>query len=565
MRIEQRVILERMKWLMVWRVVLVTFLLGFPLLLQLDFLKNTWSLFTFYFLIAATYFLTIVYIFFMKRVKNTALFTGLQLAIDLIFETALVMVSGGIESPFPFLSIITIVSGSIFFQQVGGVLTAAGATLCFGAMANVQYAQWAPALSVLTDKEFVYMLLLYMITFFTVGILSGRLSERLYKKEIDFLDLRIFHENIVQSIPSGLITTDLAGKMTSFNQAAEQMTGFRPEEAIGEIWWRLFSWEEIKSRYRDLVLAGVAQRFEGEIKNKRGERCLLGVTISILRNERGGQIGVIAIFQDLTQLKNLEMEMHKKDRLAIIGEMAAGMAHEIRNPLASISGSIQVLKRGLALDDENRGLMEIAENETERLNAIITQFLLYAKPLPPRRKWVDLHALLSETVQLLKNRPQEHVNVVLFIDAQPLMLFIDPEQIKQVFWNLSINAVEAMAHGGTLSIATRLVSSKKVSSDTQAGLVEISFKDTGEGIRKEDLPKIFYPFFTTKSSGSGLGLPIVQRVIEEHFGKVDVESGPTGASFLIYLPLEVSSGYGLASAEAVASGDKREPLTETPG
>jgi two-component system sensor histidine kinase PilS (NtrC family) len=543
MKRESEIIVGRIKWLMALRIFLVTSLLGIPLLLQLTYLKNSWSITTFYFLIGSTYFLTLVYALFITRTRYPRFFVSVQLGVDLLFETALIVVTGGIESPFSFLYVITIVSACIFFHRKGGVLTAAAATILFGTVANLQHANVPPFNfpSVLGNKEVFYMFFLYMITFFTVGSLSGRLSERLHEKEVGFSKLRVFTEDIVESISSGLVTTDLSGKITSFNRSASEMTGFRPEEAVGSIWWELFSWEEIRDRYRDLAVTGVPQRFNGEISTKKGERCLLGVTISPLRNEHGGQIGIIGTFQDLTQLKSLEEEMQKKERLATIGEMAAGMAHEIRNPLASLSGSIEVLKGDLNLRDEHLKLMEIAIKEAERLNSIITQFLLYAKPHPPRRRRTDLHALLSETVQLLQNNSEYHdrIRVSLLIPSEPLMILIDPDQIRQVFWNLSMNAFQAMPEEGVLTISTRRVRPKKgrVPAASEEN-VEILFSDTGEGIRREDLPKIFYPFFTTKSSGSGLGLSIVQRIIEEHTGEIRVESSPKGTTFFVTLPLD---------------------------
>jgi two-component system sensor histidine kinase PilS (NtrC family) len=543
MKREGEIVLGRIKWLMALRIFLVTSLLGIPLLLQLNYLKSPWSITTFYSLIGSTYFLTLVYALFIARTRYPLFFVSVQLGIDLLFETALIVVTGGIESPFSFLYVITIVSACIFFHRKGGVLTAAAATFLFGTVVNLQYSHVAPfdSPSLLGNKEVFYMFFLYMITFFTVGSLSGRLSERLHEKEVGFSKLRVFTEDIVESISSGLVTTDLSGKITSFNRSAAEMTGFRPEEAVGSIWWELFSWEEIRDRYRDLAVTGVPQRFDGEIFTKKGERCLLGMTISPLRNEHGGQIGIIGTFQDLTQLKSLEEEMQKKERLATIGEMAAGMAHEIRNPLASLSGSIEVLKGDLNLRDEHLKLMEIAVKEAERLNSIITQFLLYAKPLPPRRRRTDLHALLSETARLLQNNPECHdrIQVSLMIPPEPLMIFIDPDQIRQVFWNLSMNAFQSMPEGGVLTISTRQARPKK--GKTAPALeeqVEILFSDTGGGIRKEDLPKIFYPFFTTKSSGSGLGLAIVQRIIDEHRGEIRVESAHQGTTFFIILPLD---------------------------
>lgn len=542
-KVEIEIIQGRIKWLMALRVFLVTLLLGLPLLLQLNYLKNPWSIATFYILIGATYFLTLIYALLVTRAGKPLFFVSLQLAIDLLFETALIAVTGGIDSPFSFLYIITIVSTSIFFHRKGGIASAAAATFLFGALIDLQYAHVLPFSMgtpiALGNKEAIFLLFLYMITFFTVGIVSGRLSERLHEKEIGFSKLSVFTEDIVQSVSSGLVTTDLSGKITSFNRSASEITGFSFQEAVGMIWWDLFSWTEIRDRYRDLAATGQPQRFDGEINTKGGERCLLGVTISSLRNEHGGQIGIIGTFQDLTQLRSLEEEMQKKERLATIGEMAAGMAHEIRNPLASLSGSIEVLKSELSLRNEHLKLMEIAVREAGRLNSIITQFLLYAKPHRPRRRETDLHALLSDTVQLLQNNPEynNRIRVELQIAPEPLMISIDPDQVRQVFWNLSINAFQAMPEGGVLTIATRHVTPKKAKT-VPLEQVEILFADTGEGIRKEDLSKIFYPFFTTKSTGSGLGLAIVHRIIEEHAGEIRVESSSKGTTFFVSFPVE---------------------------
>ncbi len=574
---EQAILFGKIRWLIIFRVVLVTALLGLPLLLDLETLRKGWSIPTFYFLIGSTYFLTIPYIFILLRKKSLLTLTLVQLAIDLLFETALIAVTGGITSPFVFLYIITIVSSSIFFRRNGGVLVASGATFLFGTLINLQYFQISPFQSStgLMGKDLYYILFLYMITFFTVGTLSGRLSKKLHEKEVGLLDLQAFQEVIVQSMPSGLITTDMTGRITSFNRSATEITGFESDEVLGKIWWEQFSWDDIQDHYRDFAIAGTTQRFEGEIINKRGDRSLLGVTISALRSEQGTQIGIIGTFQDLTQIRNLEEAIQEKERLATIGEMAAGMAHEIRNPLASLSGSIQVLNKELRLDDEEKTLLRIAVKETERLNTIITQFLLYAKPLPPQRKRVNLYTLLSETLKLIKNNPEynERINVIL-TNSTPLMILIDPDQIKQVFWNLAINAFQAMPRGGTLSISAQRSSSKKIKSSyapkgssakihADPDQVEIIFKDTGEGIQKENFNKIFYPFFTTKNSGSGLGLSIVLRVIEEHLGKIEVQSQASGTSFHIVLPLDEISAQTISETAHSLSGEVQTEHRET--
>ncbi len=528
--------LKRIKYMMALRVILVTLFLGLPLLLELKTTHNPWSITTFYFLIGTTYALSILYAIALRLNVPLNPFTAFQLGMDLILETVLISVTGGLGSPFPFLFIITIVSAAILFQHRGGVLLAGLSTILFGLLALLQRSQFPPfdAGTPLGDKEVLYGVFLYMIAFFTVGTLSGRLAKRLREEEIGFLDLRVFHEDIVHSMPSGLITTDLEGKITSFNRSATEITGYQAEEVMGQTWWEQFSWHDIEDRLNTLSQTGTPERFEGEIHYESGHTRLLGVTISALRNEQGIHTGFIGTFQDLTEIRNLEEAVQRKERLATIGEMAAGMAHEIRNPLASLSGSIQVLQNELDLSGENIKLMEIAIKESERLSSFVTQFLRFARPLPPQREWVNFQSLLSETVQLIQNHPTgtHRVETVLEASNKPILAFVDPDQMKQVFWNLGNNAYQAMQTGGILTLSVQ-----HISQHMKEDYIEILFKDTGKGISKEDLPNIFEPFFTTKSAGSGLGLAIVQRVIEEHFGKILVKSQAGDTRFQIRLPI----------------------------
>ncbi len=547
---ENQVLFGRVNWLIQLRILMVTALLGLPLLFELNTLLNPWSIRTFYFLIASNYGLTLFYLLYLRKNEPSRLFVSSQLAIDLIFETLLISVTGGFGSLFPFLYIVTIVAAAIFFHQQGGLWMAAAGSALFAVMAGLQYHRFPPFenLQPYGGKEIAYALFLYTISFFTVGILSGRLSNRLHEKEVGLMDLRVFHEDIVQSISSGLITTDLTGKITSINHSATKITGFHAQEVIGKSWEETFDWKDIKTYFQKLDKTGLAQRFEGEIINSMGEQCLLGVTISALRNEQGLQTGIIGTFQDLTQIRNLEDAMQKRDRLAAIGEMAAGMAHEIRNPLASLSGSIQVLKNELELSGENRQLMDIAIKDTERLNHFVTDFLRYARPLPPRREWVNLHKLLSETVRLIQNNPETThiVNVVLEEAKEPIVVFVDPNQLKQVFWNLSNNAFQAMPLGGTLTLSARRIALKG-----EEAFAEIRIKDTGDGITNEDIQNIFNPFFTTKSAGSGLGLAIVQRIVEEHYGQIFVDSRPGETLFRMTFPVDAADAWNPSDSTQV--------------
>jgi len=553
---EELILAQRIQWLVLLRVLLAAVFLGLPLIFHLEMLKNSWAVRSFYVLIVSTALLSTAYWIFLKQRSPSLFFVSFQLGMDLLLEAALISVTGGLGSPFSFLFIITIVSAAIFFHQRGGLIMSAMATALFCGMALLQY--WhAPPFETRTPlggTEILYGLFLYMTAFFTVGIISGRLAMRLHEKEIGLQDLRIFSEDIAQSMPSGLITTDLLGHITSFNRSATEITGFRAEEVRGKCWWSFFHWDDVQNHYRDLAESGTPQRFEGRIATRQGKTCLLGVTISTLRNEQGEQVGVIGTFQDLTEIRNLEEAMQKKERLAMIGEMAAGMAHEIRNPLASLSGSIQVLRDELSLRGENFLLMEIAIKDTERLNAFVTQFLHYARPIPPQRRWVKLHVLLSEVVQLLKNDPAYSPGVAILLESHEadMLAFVDPDQMKQVFWNLGHNACQAMPQGGTLRLSMQRAQDK-----SGRKYLEVVFSDTGLGIASGDFSRIFDPFFTTKSTGSGLGLAIVQRVIEEHSGQIQVRSRPGKTTFRMRLPLLQRPDASLkASTDARAAGQR---------
>jgi len=528
---EKEILLHWLNRLIIGRPVLVTPLLGLFLLFNFNALQTASSIFPFYFLLGATWGLTFLYLVTIRWIQNLNAFVLLQLVCDLLLITLLTGVTGNVESPFSILYIVAVVSSAFFFPKKGSVLVAISAILLLGAITLIKE----------QSPETIYRFLLHAIAFYAVGIVSGRFLDNMREKEIGLAKLRLLHDDIVKSIPSGLITTNTDGKITSFNHAASKIMAIAVHEALGMIWWELFSWEELKNQYKKLALCGVPQRFEDSVLRCDGKNICIGVTLSSLRNDQGEITGVIGTFQDLTRMKMLEEEMNQKRSLAVIGELAAGMAHEIRNPLASLSGSVQLLKNELSLSGDYRRLLDIAHHEADRLNTIITEFLLYAKPLSPRRRWTALADLLSEGVELIKNTKEitEAISVRVETFQTPVSCFIDPDQIHQVFWNIAINAFQAMSEaGGILTISAREVAwpvGGGPAGRSGEG-VDITFCDTGTGISKKDLPKIFDPFFTTKSSGSGLGLSIVQRIIGQHGGGIHVQSAPTGTTFIISLP-----------------------------
>ncbi|MBI5197678.1 MAG: PAS domain S-box protein [Nitrospirae bacterium] len=522
-----------LQWMMGLRVMVVTLFLGLYLFL--------FPAPIFPYLIAFIYLISIGYAVLYRLIPHQLL-AYLQTLGDLILITALVAMTGGVESPFAFLYLISIIASAVLTSRAGAMTTASTASIFFGLVVDSQYFHLFSFLpkSGLPVNAVFYMLFLNIAAYFAVAYLGSsltvsirRMKRELQEKVTNLGELQAFNENVVRSMSSGLVTTDMRGMVTSFNRAAEEITGYTFEEVRGKSWASFFPLREIRSIFESKPELRSSWRFDGEIFRKDGNHRIVGVTVSLLKDESGQNKGVIGIFQDLTQIVEMEAEVKKREKMAMVGELAAGMAHEIRNPLASLSGSMQVLRKELTLEGENERLMEIALREAERLNTKITQFLAYARPAPLQKKVCNIHELIRDTLTLLGNHEEYREEVMIQASlADDLFLPVDPGQMSQVFWNLALNALQSMPEGGTLSVSSRILPGDPAE-------VEINFKDTGEGMEASLLDKIFVPFFTTKERGSGLGLPMVHRIIEDHGGKLRVMSRVgKGTEFRIHLPLE---------------------------
>lgn len=544
----------KLHWLMGLRVVGVTLLLG--LSLALPFVKGTFAI-TLSALIVFTYALTVVYAVVLRSLSSRAAlarFSSVQLGMDLVIESLLVAGTGGVASPFSMLYVVTIPLASLVLGRWAGLAVAGAAVILFGLVTEVQLLGLLDAVgwllvSHLSLAETFHTYGVHALAFLLVGLLSGRLAENwrqadqtLVEQQRGLLRLQAFHENVVQSISSGLFTTDSAGRITSFNPAAQEATGYNKEEAIGRFWCEVFNWQQgIPEVQEPGALAGPC-RLEAVGKRADGSRLVVGMTVSPF-TEHGVQTGLVGVFKDLTQIRDMEEEMRHREWLATLGEMSAGMAHEIRNPLAAVGGAMQMLRRDLSLDETGARLMDIAIRETARLDSIIKAFLLYARPPALNLKECDVNTVLSETLDLVQHQAAERKDLQLetALASRPLIAQVDPDQIKQVFWNLAANAFQAMPAGGRLTISTGL---RRIGVGERRGeVVEIAFEDTGEGIRKEDLDKIFLPFFTTKKEGSGLGLAAVHRIVDLHGGWIRVQSEPgKGSRFIVCVPQEADAG-----------------------
>ncbi len=538
------------------RVLVVTLLLGLSLTFQVTRGEQAE---TFYSLIVFTYAVTILYALVLRYVITADALVQLawvQIGIDFLLETVLIARTGGIESPFLVLYVISVTLASLVPRRKVGLLTASLCVILFGILTNLQLYGlteawgWLPRTR-LSAPETLQTFGVHSLALLVVGFLSGLLTEQLQRadhslkeKEQGLSRLQAFHENIVHSISSGVFTTDEEGRITSFNPAAQEATGHNLAQVQGRPWRDVFNWHP--ERPLDVQDDGAANmRFEVECTRADGNRLVLGMTLSPLQ-ERGRTTGMVGVFKDLTQIRDLEEEMRRKEWLASLGEMSAGMAHEIRNPLGALAGAMQMLRKDLHADETSQRLMDIAVREATRLDTIITEFLQYARPPALNLAEHDLNKLLAETLDLVQHEARTRTNIR--IEAKPsldaLVGQVDQDQLKQVFWNLATNAFDAMPDGGQLTISTGC---RSIDVGGRKGeVIEISFQDTGEGISKKNLDNIFLPFFTTKKQGSGLGLAAVHRIVDLHGGWIKVESREReGSRFVVCLPRSAVGGVRL--------------------
>lgn len=546
----------RIQWLISLRVLAVTLLLGLSLTFQVT---RGEQVETFYTLIVFTYAVTIMYALALRYVTTLEALVQLawvQIGIDFLIETVLIARTGGIESPFLVLYVISVTLASLVPRRKVGLLTASLCVILFGLLTNLQLHGlteawgWLPRTR-LSAPETLQTFGVHSLALLVVGFLSGLLTEQLQRadrslkeKEQGLSRLQAFHENIVHSISSGVFTTDEGGRITSFNPAAQEATGYSLAQVQGRPWRDVFNWHPDQTA--DKQDEGAANvRFEVECTRAGGNRLVLGMTLSPLQ-ERGRTTGMVGVFKDLTQIRDLEEEMRRKEWLASLGEMSAGMAHEIRNPLGALAGAMQMLRKDLHADETSQRLMDIAIREATRLDTIITEFLQYARPPALNLGEYDLNKLLAETLDLVQHeaRTRTNIRIEAKLSHDALVGQVDQDQLKQVFWNLATNAFDAMPKGGQLTIATGC---RSIDVGGRKGdVIEISFQDSGEGISKKNLDNIFLPFFTTKKQGSGLGLAAVHRIVDLHGGWIKVESKEhEGSRFVVCLPRSADVGVRL--------------------
>ena len=468
---------------------------------------------------------------------------GAQLALDAALITWLVWVTGNLYSPYTALYIIVISVASIFLGARGALMTSVGCAAFYTATMLALASGWldrtGAALTPPALVKAIEAVGLNDVAFLFVGLLAAQLAVRQKRSEVEMreatnalVSLRALHERIVESIRSGVITTDLQRRVYTVNRAAEEMTGYSSEDLRGKDVSILFGdiGAQIEQSLNAAAEAHATPRFESECLTPEGFRVRLGYGVSPLYSEGGETTGLVITFQDLTDIRAMEETSRRQERLSAVGRVAAGIAHEIRNPLAAMRGSIQVLKSDMQADPSQAELMDIVLRESDRLNRIITDFLTYARPRKFSLVETDLREPLRETFALLRHSPEILDGHALEenLPEEPLTAFADVEGVRQVFWNLSRNALKAMPDGGTLRAEMRRASDDRV---------RVTFTDTGRGMSPAQVERLFEPFSSSTTGGTGLGLSIVYQIIRDHGGTINVRSREGhGTTITIELP-----------------------------
>jgi two-component system, NtrC family, sensor histidine kinase PilS len=522
---------RKLLWLITARAAVISVLLGSAVLIQIKS-PGSFPIDPYFFLLGLTFALTVVYSLTLRQAERHRWLVDLQLAADAGIVSAIVYLTGGVNSYFSTLYALPIVAASMLQRWHGGIVVGVLSSVLYTGIVLAQYfgtpaspivvvAQGLPPLRVA-----IYTVGLNVFGFLAVAALTGYLAEGLRRADAqlqqassELADVQAFSRHVVDSLTSGLATTDMTGIVVTYNRAAEAITGLTGPRAIGEPASAVLQLPvSLAGLFGPAAERPKHTRVEYGFTRTDGRQIEMGLSAAPLMTPRG-ETGFILTFQDVTESRKLEREARVQQRLAAVGEMAAGIAHEIRNPLASMSGSIQILRQELPLTDEQGQLMDIVIRESERLNETIRSFLAYARPHRQSMRHMDVRQVITDTATLLQNsaeRSESH-RIAVDVPGEPVMLQADEAQIRQIVWNLATNGLRAMPSGGALTLAVS-------PSTDDAPHVAISVSDEGVGIAPEELEGIFQPFRGSFERGTGLGLAMVHRIVSDYSGEVKVNS-----------------------------------------
>lgn len=534
-------------YLMLFRLVLAT-------VLMLGAVSFAWSLetpesldrslgwFTFG-LLAATYLATLIYALTLRRVTNIVHFAFVQIGVDLLLVAGLVHATGGAQSAFTFLFMLEVVAVALLPQRYGAAYVALASAILVLVVSLLGYWKVLPLVPgqvllpwEMSSSDLFFRLVVNLAALGATAALgltlSGqtlRVGERLARHQQYAGDLASLHQNTIRCLSSGLVTVTLEGHITSINEAACEILGLPAHAAMGRPVGAFMS--GLKPVLAELGTVGSVRRIEVNAVRPDGALRRLGVSATPLTDHQGEAVGRVIHFQDLTELRRMELRVARAERLASIGRLAAAIAHEIRNPLASISGSVEILRSLPGAEGETRQLVDIAVREVDRLNALITDLLDYARPKTQERVPIDLGESVGEVAKSFEQERREGIVIETNLE-RGVGIQGAPGPLRQVLWNLVRNAAEAMPKGGRVQLA---VSLHRDEGGTPEAILTVT--DSGVGMDREAQEHIFEPFFSTKAGGTGLGLATVARVVEEHGGSIDTQSEPgQGTTFTLRFP-----------------------------
>ncbi len=507
--------------------------------------------------------LTIVYALAIRWVRNLRLFIYLQVTLDIIIITLTVYVTGGLDSYLQVLYFLSIIGGAILLSKRGGYYAASLSSIAYGLLIDLDFYSLLPSKYKILPSywphrwdDAITTIATNILAFFAVAMLAGylagrteRVQRQLEEQSIDFDKLSRLNEYIVENITSGIMTIDSELRITSFNRAAQLITGYSLKDVyyrnVDEILPGIFT--------RENILTAETRRLEKTVRAKDGSEVFIGFRFS---RGSGTEDAHIIIFQDLSKMRSMEEQLRRAEKMRALGELSVGIAHEVRNPLASISGSIQVLKDQLHLDGDDLSLMDIVLRETGRLNELITDFLLFARPARQKRGPINLTEVIDEKIRLFRNSEEAgSIEIENRLD-RAITVRGDARQLGQVFWNIFLNSAQAMdSAAGRIIISADLgtlpASEGEGPEGASVGAPAISIRvaDTGRGMDMAEVSKIFDPFYSRREGGTGLGLAIAHSIVESHGGAISVKSEPgKGTEFTVTLPL-LFAGAGEAADE----------------
>ena len=551
---------RRLQWVLGGRLIIATVLLGTTLYLAHDAIR--YGQFTPSFLlilISIIYASSILFGVWLLRGRQEHAVAMAVTGLDVLLITGLVYLTGGAGSIFSFLYGAEILTAALTLGANAAYFTAATCLACYLLQGLALNIGWLPpppdqplSQYILDSKDFIFALLWNMVGISAVALLASNLARRaqmvgawLIEAEQSAARLARLNDDIVRSIASGLITANEEGRIIGVNRAARDIL----RDRAGSLVSRPLS--VVLPGYETKPVTEPPRRAEAAGRRAEGTEFPMGYMMSALVDAEGNSLGLLLVFQDLTEIKNLKDQAERAQRLAVLGQLATGLAHEIRNPLSSISGSVEIVREGNALGPEDRRLLGIVISEVDRLDALVTTMLQVGRPSQIHTEPQDLRALVSDVVAVARGEATQSngLSIEEQTPDEPVIATVDPDRLRQMVWNLVKNAVQASPRRGTVEVRTGR-------DDSGRAFLEVA--DQGRGIDNAQRGRLFDMFYSGRTHGVGLGLALVKQIVDQHQARIEIlDRSGAGTCFRVTLPLEHESVRPSARAQPAGHRDPR--------